>query len=250
MDLSGKVCLITGGTGGIGSATALEFARRGATVAITGLHADTATSQDTMAAIAKTGARCMLLSGDIGIPSEAARFVEETASSFGRLDALVHCAGAAAPGGLLEVSPEAWQRAFDVHVHAVFYLCRAAVPHMKRQREGAIVLISSAAGLRGCNGALAYGVVKGALPQFARGLARELSEYNIRVNAVAPGVIRTRFQSYLTPAQVRNNVENRIPLKREGTPQDVADAIALLVQNEFITGELLTIDGGMTMRIV
>jgi 3-oxoacyl-[acyl-carrier protein] reductase len=104
--------------------------------------------------------------------------------------------------------------------------------------------------LRGVNGALAYSVVKGAIPQFVRSLARELADHNIRVNAVAPGVIRTPFQDYLSPEQVKNNIENRIPLHREGTPADVAEAIVLLATNAFITGETLTIDGGMTMRIV
>jgi 3-oxoacyl-[acyl-carrier protein] reductase len=121
---------------------------------------------------------------------------------------------------------------------------------MKRKREGSIVLISSAAGRRGCLGAIAYGVVKGALPQLARSLARELAEDNIRVNTVSPGIIRTSFQDYLSPEQVKNNIENRIPLHREGRPEDVAEVIAMLVTNDFITGETIAIDGGMTMRIV
>jgi len=99
-------------------------------------------------------------------------------------------------------------------------------------------------------GALAYGVVKGALPQFARALARELADDNIRVNCVSPGVVRTPFQDSLTPKQVRNNLDNRIPLHREGKPEDVATLIAELVVNEFITGENVAIDGGMTMRMV
>jgi NAD(P)-dependent dehydrogenase (short-subunit alcohol dehydrogenase family) len=121
---------------------------------------------------------------------------------------------------------------------------------MAAQGEGAIVLLSSAAGLRGCLGALAYGVVKGALPQFARNLARELAPSGIRVNCVSPGVIRTPFQDFLTPEQVANNIANRIPLRREGSPQQVADLIVSLIQNDFITGENVVIDGGMSMRIV
>ena len=176
--------------------------------------------------------------------------VAETLERLGRLDVLVHAAGGPAPGSLFEVSDEDWSRAFDVHLHAVFHLARAAAPHMKQQGEGAIVLIGSAAGRRGCLGALAYGVVKGALPQFARALARELADGNIRVNCVSPGVIRTPFQNFLTPAQAENNIRNRIPLHREGKSSDVARAILELVENDFITGEELVIDGGMTMRIV
>ncbi len=111
-------------------------------------------------------------------------------------------------------------------------------------------MISSAAGQRGVLGAAAYGVAKGALPQFARILARELARFNIRVNCISPGVIRTPFQDYLTPAQVENNNKNRIPLGREGTPQDVAAAITMLIKNDYITGADLVIDGGLTMRIV
>jgi NAD(P)-dependent dehydrogenase (short-subunit alcohol dehydrogenase family) len=116
-------------------------------------------------------------------------------------------------------------------------------------QKNIIIFVSSAAGSRGCAGAIAYGVVKGALPQFARALARELADENIRVNCVSPGVIRTRFQDMLTAEQVKNNLENRIPLHREGTPEDVAEAIVMLVRNDFITGETIAIDGGMTMRM-
>lgn len=249
MNVTNKVCLITGGSGGIGSATAMEFARRGAGIAITGLPADRDAAERVRAAVENLGASCLCISGDVGEPGEAARCVQETVERFGRLDVLVHCAGAAAPGGLMKVSPETWYRAFDVHVHAIFHLCRAAVPHMIEHQGGAIVLISSSAGLRGCAGAMAYGVAKGAVPQFARSLARELAEHKIRVNAVAPGVIRTRFQDYLTPEQVLDNIGNRIPLRREGKPEDVAAAIVMLAENDFITGETVAIDGGMTMRI-
>jgi NAD(P)-dependent dehydrogenase (short-subunit alcohol dehydrogenase family) len=99
-----------------------------------------------------------------------------------------------------------------------------------RIRWGAILLISSAAGVRGCAGAIAYGVAKGAMPQFTRALARELADFNIRVNCVSPGIIRTRFQDYLTSEQVEDNTRNRIPLHREGRPKDVAAALAALTE--------------------
>jgi NAD(P)-dependent dehydrogenase (short-subunit alcohol dehydrogenase family) len=249
MRLHGKVSLITGGTRGIGAAVAVELARLGSDIAINGRHMDSE-AYAVKERIAALGRRCLLVAGDMSIPDQSAACVHETTTHFERVDVLVHAAGQAAPGGLLEVSPESWYEAFDVHVHAVFHLCRAVVPVMKQKREGAIILISSAAGLRGCLGALAYGVAKGALPQFAHSLARELAEDNIRVNCVSPGIIRTRFQDHLAPDQVKTNVEKRIPLHREGTPEDVAELIAALVVNDFITGENVAIDGGMTMRIV
>jgi NAD(P)-dependent dehydrogenase (short-subunit alcohol dehydrogenase family) len=106
---------------------------------------------------------------------------------------LVHCAGGPANGGLLDVDACTWYQAFDIHVHAVFYLARAAVPSIVERGGGAILLISWAAGSWGSAGAIAYGVAKGAIPSFTRALARELADSNIRVNCVSPGIIRTRF---------------------------------------------------------
>jgi NAD(P)-dependent dehydrogenase (short-subunit alcohol dehydrogenase family) len=248
MKLDGKVSLITGGTKGIGAATALKLARLGSEVALVARHIDSEANA-VKEKIEALGRHCLLTAADVSVPDQVIACVHQTVTRLGRADVVVHAAGEGAAGSLLDVSPETWYKAFDVHVHAVFHLCRAVVPFMKEKGEGAIVLISSAAGLRGCLGAIAYGVVKGALQQFARSLARELADDNIRVNCVSPGIIRTRFQDYLTPNQVKNNIENRIPLHREGQPGDVAEVIAMLVTNEFITGENVTIDGGMTMRI-
>jgi NAD(P)-dependent dehydrogenase (short-subunit alcohol dehydrogenase family) len=242
MNLNSKVALVTGATSGIGRAIATTLADRGAKLVAHGRNPETAASL-----AAETG--CVTLLGDIADPAVCAALVQKTASDFGGLDILVHAAGGPVPGGLLDVAPQDWSRAFDVHVHAVYHLCRHAVPLMKSRGEGAILLISSAAGSRGCLGALAYGVAKGSLPQFARSLARELAPANIRVNSVSPGVIRTPFQDFLTPEQVRNNVENRIPLRREGSAADVAAIAVALLENDFITGEDVAIDGGMTMRI-
>ncbi len=250
MNLNGKVCLITGGTGGIGGAAAVELARRGADIVLHGRSVDSPAATAVRGQVESLGRRVAMLAGDVADAETCTRLVEQAAEEMGRLDVLVHAAGGAVPGSLMDLPPDGWYRAFDVHVHALFHLARAAVPHMRRQGQGAIVLVSSAAGARGCLGAIAYGVVKGALPQFARALARELADDGIRVNCVSPGIIRTPFQDFLTPEQVANNIRNRIPLHREGKPEDVAAVIATLVENDFITGENLAIDGGMTMRIV
>jgi NAD(P)-dependent dehydrogenase (short-subunit alcohol dehydrogenase family) len=250
MKLEGKVCLITGGSSGIGAATSLALAHRGADIAICCRHAGEPPALAIRQKVEALGRQAHLIAADLADPAQAALCVQQTVERFGRLDVLVHCAGGAAPGSILQVDPEVWYRAFDIHVHAVFHLVRAAVPSMIQAGGGAILLVSSAAGARGCLGAIAYGVVKGALPQFTRALARELADFHIRVNCVSPGIIRTPFQDYLTPEQVRNNVENRIPLHREGQPEDVAEAISALVENDFVTGADLPIDGGMTMRIV
>jgi NAD(P)-dependent dehydrogenase (short-subunit alcohol dehydrogenase family) len=251
MELVGKVCLVTGGTSGIGAATALALVQAGARVAVTGRTPGRESFAAMKADAAALGSDVFFIQADAASAEDCRRAVAETRSHWGRLDVLIHAAGAAAPGGLFDVTEESWNNAFDVHVHAVLWLTRAAAPLMIAQGDGgAIVLISSAAGHRGCLGAIAYGVVKGALPQFTRVLARELGDHNIRVNCVSPGVIRTPFQDGLTEAQVENNIKNRIPLHREGKPEDVARAILELAQNDFITGQDLAIDGGMAMRIV
>lgn len=250
MDLKGKVCLVTGGTSGIGAATAFALAAKGASIA-TLSRKGVAEVPDNLATIARSyGAVVRSFQGDVADPDSCRNCVDQVIRDLGRLDVLIHSAGGAVPGGLYDVTDENWMNAFDVHVHSIFHLTRAAAPHMAKQGEGAIILLGSAAGLRGCLGALAYGVVKGALPQFARSLARELAEDRIRVNCVSPGIIRTPFQDFLTQEQTANNINNRIPLHREGKPDDVAKVIVTLVENDFITGENLVIDGGMTMRIV
>jgi NAD(P)-dependent dehydrogenase (short-subunit alcohol dehydrogenase family) len=246
MEIKNKIALITGGTHGIGAKTALQLASEGVKISLVARNAE---DSDIKNQIEAMGVTCISLSADLSKPEECTRVVNETIEKLGEISILVHSAGSAAPGSLLNGAKDVWYQAFDIHIHAAFHLCMAVVPSMKKKKEGAIILISSAAGVRGVKNALAYAVVKGALPQFTRALAFEVGDDNIRVNCVSPGVIRTRFQDYLKPEQVKNNIENRIPLHREGTPADVADAICMLIKNEFITGENIVIDGGMTMRI-
>jgi NAD(P)-dependent dehydrogenase (short-subunit alcohol dehydrogenase family) len=249
MNLTNKVALITGGTKGIGAATAVELARRGADVAITARNISDDESRHTRSAVEQLGRRCLLFPADLANPADATLSVERTLKDLGRLDVLVHSAGGPVNGGLLELTPEAWYAAFDVHVHAIFHLCRAAVPAMKRAGEGAILLVSSSAGKRAIKTNVAYQAVKGALPQLTRALAYELADDNIRVNCVAPGVIRTAFHASMPDTVKQNNLKNRIPLHREGTSEQVASLIREMVENDYITGETFSIDGGLTMRI-
>lgn len=250
MEIREKVCLITGGTSGIGAATAYALATRGAHIATLG-RTFRQESNDFLQAVTKAKhSRFLFVRGDVGDMSYCRRGVEEVCATLGPVDILVHAAGVAFPGGMFEVTDEQWLNAFDVHVHSAFWLSRAVAPYMIQEGEGAIVLIGSGAGLRGCPTAIAYGAAKGSIPQLTRALARELAESNIRVNCVSPGVIRTPFQNMLTPEQAQININSRIPLRREGQPEDVANAIVSLLENEFITGENLVIDGGMTMRMV
>src|SRR5688572_15964576 len=127
MKLDGKVALVTGGTRGIGSATAIALANKGADVGITARRIDSA-AERTREQIRKIGRRCELIQADHAIPAETAASVKHVEGALGAIDVLVHSAGGPVPGGLLQVTPEEWQRAFDVHVHAIYHLCRAVVP--------------------------------------------------------------------------------------------------------------------------
>ena len=240
--------MVTGGTKGIGAAAAIALAGQGGDVSLVARNLD-AEANATRARIEALGHRCVLIAADVGEAGAATHCVEETVRQLGPVDVLVHSAGGPVNGGLFEVTPEAWSSAFDVHVHAIFHLCRAVIPAMREKKEGAIILISSAAGIRGIKTNVAYQAVKGVLPQLTRALAYEFASDNIRVNCVAPGVIRTAFHAQMTPQAKQHNLENRIPLRREGTSEQVASLIRELVVNDYITGETVSIDGGLTMRI-
>jgi NAD(P)-dependent dehydrogenase (short-subunit alcohol dehydrogenase family) len=248
MQLRGKAALVTGGTSGIGAATVLALARGGADIVMVGRRA-TETAAATQKAVRELGRRCELVLADVALAEDCTRCVNEAAQHLGQLDILVHAAGGPAGGSIMDVSVETWQNAFAVHVDAAYHLCRAAIPLIRQQHEGAIILISSVAGIRGVPNAVTYCTVKGAVLEFTRALARDLANDNIRVNCVAPGIIRTPFHAAMTPEAKKNNIDNRIPLHREGKPEDVAEVIRMLVCNEFITGENVVVDGGMTMRV-
>jgi NAD(P)-dependent dehydrogenase (short-subunit alcohol dehydrogenase family) len=248
MNLKDKACLITGGTRGIGAAAAVALAEQGANVVIVGRRMDDAAGS-VVNQIEALGRKCIAISADVAKPSEAIRCVEETVAKLGTINLLIHSAGGPANGGLLDLTPEAWHSAFDVHIHPIFHLCRAAIPVMKKKRDGSIVLISSTAGVRGIKTNVAYQAVKGAIPQLTRALAFEFADDNIRINCVAPGVIRTDFHAKMTPETKKHNLDNRIPLHREGTPAQVATLIREVATNEYLTGETFVIDGGLTMRI-
>jgi NAD(P)-dependent dehydrogenase (short-subunit alcohol dehydrogenase family) len=244
-DIAGKTALVTGGTRGIGLELAERLLDAGACVVVNGRSV----TDEARALHDKFGdAAVLLVEADVAVPGEAHRLVDETKAKFGRLDILVHSAGGPAAGKVPGMASEDWMAAFAIHVHPVFHLFQAAHPLLAKE-GGAIVLVSSVAGIRGCPGSVAYQTVKGALIPMAKALAMDHGHEGIRVNVIAPGIIRTRFHDAMTETAKSHNVQNRIPLRREGIVSDVAEGMMTLICNEFITGETLVVDGGMSMRV-
>lgn len=248
MELVGKRAFVTGGTKGIGGAISIDLARQGCDVAINGRY-DDASAAEVRGAIVAAGQKCAVIIADVARPDEAERSFREATAALGGVDILVHSAGGPSFGTIEECSPEQWLATFDVHVHAAYHLCRAALPAMRKQKSGVIVLVSSVGAIRGIPNHIAYGTVKGAILQFTRCLARDVADDNIRVNCICPGIIRTRFHEKMTAEAKAHNLAVRVPLHREGTPGQVAEAVRTLIENDYITGESLVVDGGLTMQI-
>lgn len=249
MKLEGKRALITGGTRGIGAAVAKDFARLGAHVVVNSRQNDDA-AHAVVDEVLSAGGKATCIPANVADASQVEELVAQSATTLGGIDILFHNAGGPAPGRIEDLTQQQWEDAFALHVHAAFHLCRFALPHLKSNSEGVILLMSSVAGIRGCPGAIAYGTVKGAMVQFTRMLARDLADDNIRVNCVAPGIIRTRFHDAMTPEQQAHNLANRIPLHREGTVDEVTEVVRLLATNDFMTGETVVVDGGTSMQVV
>jgi NAD(P)-dependent dehydrogenase (short-subunit alcohol dehydrogenase family) len=248
MELKGKVALVTGASKGIGAATARLLAAHGAAVGVN-YNTSPAAAEQVVAQIRAAGGKAIAIQADVSDKAQVDRMVERLVAEFGRLDVLVNNAGGPAHGTIEKVTEETWRRAIAIHLDGPFYCTRAALPHMKKQKEGAIVNISSVAGIRGCPGTVAYQTVKCAVLAFTRACARDLADSNIRVNCVSPGIVRTDFHAAMTEEQKKFNLANRIPLHREGRPDQVAEAILFLVRNDLMTGESIVIDAGLTMRI-
>jgi NAD(P)-dependent dehydrogenase (short-subunit alcohol dehydrogenase family) len=248
-ELENSVVVITGGTSGIGLATAQVLAHSGSNLVISARNPSPKVISKLAEATATKGAQCVFEAGDIRDESTSKRISDLAISKFGKIDAVVHSAGGGAPGTALDLSYEDWLDAFNVHVNSVFHLFRATHDALASSK-GSMTLLSSAAALRGCPGSIAYQTVKAAVMQMARALARDHASEGIRVNCVAPGIIRTPFHADMPLDVKQNNMQNRIPLGREGTPEQVASLIQHLMTNEFITGETMVIDGGMSMRMV
>jgi 3-oxoacyl-[acyl-carrier protein] reductase len=254
LDLAGKRAFVTGGSRGIGRATALLLARAGASVAI-GYRSRRAEAENTVRLVQQSaggGARAMAIAGDLGEPGAAARAVAEAARALGGLDVLIVNHGVWPPDDVpvAELSDRQWRETLGANLDAVLYVCRTAIPLLSQ--EGKIVLVSSTAGQRGEAFHADYAATKGALIAFTKSLAIELAPRRITVNAVAPGWVDTEMsaQPYAEDKGAgRRAIERAIPLGRVASADDVAGPIVFLCSPlaRHITGEILNVNGGSVL---
>jgi dehydrogenase/reductase SDR family protein 4 len=248
-DLSDKVALITGSSRGIGKAIAEEMSAAGAKVVISSRKQEAC--DQVRDEIRARGAEAVSIACNIGRKEEVEGLVKGTLDQLGRIDILV-CNAAVNPfyGSLLKLDDDAWDKIMDCNVKSSWWFTKLVVPHMVERGAGNIILISSIGAFRSTSVLGAYGISKAAEAQLARNLALELGPKGIRVNAIAPGLVKTDFAKALwsNPA-ILQNVEQRAPLRRIGQPVDIAGVAVFLASQaaSFVTGQLIVADGGSTL---
>jgi 3alpha(or 20beta)-hydroxysteroid dehydrogenase len=247
--LAGKVAIITGGARGQGAAEAAAFAREGARVVLTDVLTDE--GADTAASVtehARFGGGARFLRHDVASETDWRGVVADVLSNEARIDVLVNNAGVFRPGGATNTSEADYRFVIDINQIGVFLGMRAVIPTMTDQRSGSIINISSIAGLQAAAGFVAYSASKWAVRGMTRSVAREVAPIGIRVNSVHPGIIDTPMADLFDSLGIRSAVDERIPLGREATPEDVASLVLYLASDEsrYSTGSEFVVDGGWT----
>jgi 3-oxoacyl-[acyl-carrier protein] reductase len=247
MALHGQVAVVTGASRGIGKAVALDLAAQGARVLVN-YRSSAVEAEEVVATIAAAGGEAVAQCADVCDPDSASALVEAALARWGRLDILVNNAGITADAPLVRLKPAQWHRVIDTDLTAVFLCCKAALAPMRARSYGRIINVGSLAGLAGNVGQANYAAAKAGLVGLSRALAREVATDGITVNVVAPGYIETDLVETISPA-LREWALGVIAMRRFGSPDEVAAAIGFLAspRSSYITGHVLTIDGGWVM---
>ncbi len=243
--LEGKTALVTGGSRGIGRAIAVAFAQHGAHVAFSDLQLDEAAQalEDELSAM---GVKAKAYASDASSFADSEQLVGEVAETFGRIDILVNNAGITRDTLMMRMTEEMWDAVIRVNLKSAFNLTKAVQRHMLKQRSGSIINMSSVVGIGGNAGQANYAASKAGMIGFTKSVAQEIGARNIRVNAIAPGFIETEMTAKL-PDEVKKEWAGKIPLRRAGMPEDVADMAVFLASDmaSYVTGQVITVCGGM-----
>ena len=243
MRFTDKVVVITGAAQGIGRQTAEQAAAEGAAL----LLIDRSSYVHELAAtLAQSGCLVLALEADLEAWESTEQAFAAGVAHFGRIDVLINNAGIADYDLINVITPARWRRLFAVNVDGAFYCIRAALPHMLQQQSGCIINVSSMWGQIGASCEAAYSATKGAILALTKALAQELGPSGIRVNAVAPGVIQTDMCAHVDPS-VMEGLRQQTPIERLGTPEDIARAMVYLADAEFVTGQVLPVNGGFVI---
>lgn len=240
VSLAGKAALVTGAAKRLGRHVALRLATEGADVLVH-YHSSAADAEAAVGEIKSLGRRAVAMRADLGKVADIRRLVDEAGKYFGRLDVLVNSAANFLPGSIISTTEEVWDAALDTNVKAGFFCAQAAAPLLRRSK-GVIVNFADASGLAGWPGFIPHSISKAGVVMLTKVLAKALAP-EVRVNAVAPGTITMAGD----PPEWEADFVKLAPLRRTGTPEDVADAVSYLVHAEFMTGHVLVVDGGRSL---
>lgn len=245
--LEGKTALITGAARGIGRAIALRFAQEGANIAFTDLVIDE-NGKATEAEIEALGVKCKGYASNAADFAQTKEVVDQVVKDFGRVDILVNNAGITKDGLMMRMTEQQWDAVINVNLKSAFNFINATLPVMMRQRSGSIINMASVVGVHGNAGQANYAASKAGLIALAKSIAQEVGSRGIRANAIAPGFIETAMTAQL-PDAVREEWNKKIPLRRAGKVEDIADVATFLASDmsSYVTGQVIQVDGGMNM---
>lgn len=243
MEIKAKNVFVTGSTRGIGLGIAHEFARRGANIILNGRSE---ISEELLQEFAEYDVKVIGISGDISQEADAKRMVNEAIAALGSVDILVNNAGITNDKLMLKMTEADFEKVLKINLTGAFNMTQAVLKPMTKVRQGAIINVSSVVGLTGNVGQANYAASKAGLIGFSKSVAKEVAARGVRVNVIAPGFIESDMTDAI-PEKMKDGILGQIPMKRIGKPQEVAQVAAFLAEQEYLTGQVLAIDGGMTM---